>query len=80
MRVRQFAYGLVALLVACLALFIVAFVWFAGDPRVANLFDGEDTYDVELTDYQPPAPKPDDYLVDDQLSDKNPTFIPRLRR
>jgi hypothetical protein len=78
MRVRQLAYGLVAVLVACLALFIIVFVWFGGVPGVANLLDQEDTYDVELTDYQPPAPKPDDLLVDDKLSEKNPAFIPDL--
>ena len=76
MRVRRIAYGLVVLLVVGLALCYFVIPWPAGIPVLGNLF--EDTYEIEWTEYQPPPPKSDELLVDDQLSEKNPTFIPDL--
>jgi len=37
-----------------------------------------DTETKEVTDYKPPAPNQDEDLVDDQLSEKTPTFLPEL--
>jgi hypothetical protein len=31
-----------------------------------------ETYEVEVTDYTPPAPEPEDLLADDRLEDKKP--------
>jgi len=78
MRVRLVASGLAAVLAVSLALVYFVLTWYAEIPNPGNPFDWGDTEEVELTDYQPPPPKPDEPLVDDQLSDKNPTFIADL--
>jgi hypothetical protein len=78
MRVRPITYGLLAIVLLVLAAASLAIAWFTAVPRANILFDNGDTFEVELTDYTPPQPAPDEPLVDDLLSAKNPAFIPDL--
>jgi hypothetical protein len=64
MRIRLAAFFLVTIVGLGLAL-----VYFTD----GLMFGGED-----VTEYKAPQPKPDDELVDDQLGEKNPVFIPDL--
>ena len=45
---------------------------------VVYFTNGLDIFGEEVTEYKAPQPKADEELVDDQLSEKNPTFIPDL--
>lgn len=47
-------------------------------PALELPFGTGETFEVEVTDYAPPEPKLEDELVDDQLTEKNPSFIPDL--
>ncbi len=78
MRLRLVAFGIVAVFVLSLALVYVVIPWLSGSPMPGLPFDLGDTEQVELTDYRPPPPKPDEPLADDLLSDKNPAFLPDL--
>ncbi|MFI5458115.1 MAG: hypothetical protein ACHRXM_21990 [Isosphaerales bacterium] len=78
MRVRLAAALLLVLLVSSLAVLYLAKPRLGGIPWPGILSSPAETYEVEVTDYQPPQPKPEEEVVDDQLSEKNPTFIPDL--
>jgi hypothetical protein len=78
MRVRAVAYGLVAILAVSLAICCLAIFWPGAIPKPALPFDRDDTYEVEVTDYNAPPPETNETLVDDQLSQKNPAFNAEL--
>ncbi len=64
MRMRLAAFFLVAIVGVSLA--------------VVYFTNGLDIFGEEVTEYKAPQPKADEELVDDQLSEKNPAFIPDL--
>ena len=77
-RVRRGLYLLavpVALVFGLLYLATVRPDWM---PAIDLPFDTWENVEEEVTDYTPPEPKLGDELVDDQLSEKNPAFIPDL--
>jgi hypothetical protein len=75
---------IVIYLVAGLLAFVVALDYLTAiGPPGAGVRDGDaqrqaDANTVEVTEYRAPPPAPDDELVDDQLSDKKPEFVPGL--
>jgi hypothetical protein len=80
MRVRLVVGSLVGLLVLLVALLYLA-PTFMGEwlrpGRFVNDVEPE-TDTVEVTEYHAPQQPPVDEMVDDQLSDKNPEFVPNL--
>ena len=78
MRVRSALYSLIGLVAVVLGLVYLASLRPDWVPALDLSLGSDDTEDVEIVDYQPPAPTPDAELVDDQLSEKDPAFIPDL--
>ena len=74
----RLAFSLAALLASSLAIVYFATAWHGGVSLPEMPFGPGDTDEIEVTDYNAPQPKPDEELVDDQLSEKNPAFIPDL--
>ena len=75
MRTRSALYSLAALVALS-----VAIVYFAASRpgEILRRADLDDTFTVDVIDYHPPPPKLEEELVDDELSEKNPNFIPEL--
>jgi hypothetical protein len=78
MRVRKVLYSLIGLAAIVLGLVYVASLRPGWVPELNLRLGSDETEEVEITEYQPPPPTPDAELVDDELSEKNPAFIPDL--
>jgi hypothetical protein len=69
--VRRIIYVLTALVMSLAILFVV--VAYFGEIRNSG-----ETFTIDVTEYKPPQQQANEDLVDDQLSAKNPTFVPEL--
>jgi hypothetical protein len=79
MRIRPAAYLFVGLIALGLGLVYLAIIRPGAIPIPAMISDFlGDTETVEVTEYNQPQPSGDDELVDDELSTKNPAFVPDL--
>ncbi len=77
MRIRLVACVLVGLIALGLGLVLLASLRPGSIPIPAVISDFlGDTETVEVTEYKPPQAGTDDELVDDELSTKNPAFVP----
>jgi hypothetical protein len=70
--VRRVIYVLTALIVISLTIFFVVTAYFGE----IGLWD--ETFTIDVTEYNAPQPTADEDLVDEQLSAKNPAFVPEL--
>jgi hypothetical protein len=78
MRIRVALYSLAVFLTLVAGLVYLA----AKRPDLVLRLDlpsgADETEEVEITEYLPPAPTTEPELFDDQLSEKNPAFVPDL--
>ena len=78
MRVRRRFYFLAVPVALVFGLLYLATVQPEWVPVIDLSFGARENVEEEVTDYAPPEPKLEAELADDQLTDKNPTFIPDL--
>jgi hypothetical protein len=78
MRLRVALYSLAGFLALILGIVFLASVRPDWMPELNLPFGGDETEEVEITEYQAPEPIPDEELVDDQITEKNPAFNPDL--